>query len=65
MQMLRGFSGDAEAIEPVCSEPHHHSYQTKALINRPDQSTPNRSGVCPSKIEPSTSEMVQMVKMVR
>ena len=41
VQMLRGFSGDAAASEPVFSEPHHHSYQTKALIgNRPDQSTP-------------------------
>jgi hypothetical protein len=25
VQMLRGYSGDAAAIEPVCSEPHHPS----------------------------------------
>jgi hypothetical protein len=42
--MLRGFSGDAAAIEPVFNEPHHHSYQTEALTN-------------PSKIEAANINM--------
>jgi hypothetical protein len=57
--MLRGFSGDAAAIEPVFREPHQFSNESP---NRPDQSRHHKKLRHHYHNQVWTFEMVKMVR---